>query len=102
MFNRAKRFLDMTFTYKPYIGRTGTGDKKYGDIQEAECYAEGSVKVVKNDAGTEVLSTTQLYVNGDVDIKELDLVSFNGTESEVKAVSTYYAKGKAQIKVVYL
>ncbi len=102
MFNRAKKFIDMTFFYKPYIGRTGTGDKKYGYIQEAKCYAEGSVKVVKNNAGTEVLSTTQLYVNGDVDIKELDMVSFNGTESEVKAVSTFYAKGKAQIKVVYL
>lgn len=102
MFKRAKRFIDMPFSYKPYIGRTGMGDKKYGDIQEAKCYAEGSVKVVKNNAGTEVLSTTQLYVNGDVDIKELDMVSFNGTESEVKAISTFYAKGKAQIKVVYL
>lgn len=102
MFSRAKKFIDMTFFYKPYIGRTGTGDKKYGATQKAECYAEGSVKVVKNNAGAEVLSTTQLYVNGDVDIKELDMVSFNGIESEVKAVSTFYAKGRAQIKVVYL
>ena len=92
----------MPFVYKPFQGRSGTGTKQFGEAQQALCYAEGSVKVISSNNGKDVISTTQLYVNGTVPIKELDNVLFEGKESEVKSIGFFYRNGGVDLKMVYL
>lgn len=94
--------MNLPFSFKPYIKRTGTGSKQYGAVVSGVCYATGAVEVVKDSQGNEVVSTKQLYVDGVSTIKELDTVQFEGTESDVKAIGYYYRNGIVDLKVVYL
>ena len=86
----------------PYIKRSGTGSKFFGDSIELTCYAEGKVQVVTNKEGKEVVSNKILYVDGPTEIDELDNVVFEGRETEVKAIGYYYRNGQPDIKLVYL
>lgn len=91
------------YSYRSYTGVSGTGSKTYGAIINDVCYADGSIKVVVNDEGVEVVSNKQLYVSGTTGIKVLDKVTFEGLTSVVKAVGTYYGtNGIAELKVVYM
>lgn len=94
--------MNLPFVFRPYIGRSGTGTKQYAANESGLCYAEGSVKIVKDAQGKEVVSTMQLYVDGNSPIKELDNVVFEGRESEIKAIGYFYRNGRVDMKVVYL
>ena len=94
--------MNLPFVFRPYIGRSGTGTKQFAANESGLCYAEGSVKVVKDAQGKEVVSTMQLYVDGNSSIKELDNVVFEGRESEIKAIGYFYRNGRVDMKVVYL
>lgn len=102
MLNSIKSWLNLPVQIKPFLKRDGTGDKSFGATINTFCYAEGKVVVVTNDTGTESISTKQLYLDGTEIIAELDCVVFEGRESDIKSVSTFYRNGKADIKVVYL
>ena len=88
--------------YKPYISRSGTGAKTYGTTISVLCYAAGDVTVVKDKDGKEIVSTKQLFVDGSCTIKELDSVTFEGRENEVRSISYFYRRGAVDLKVVYL
>lgn len=102
MYNSLKSWLNLPAQIKPFIKRTGTGTKEYGEPIDILCYAEGKVQVVTDNTGTEVVSNKQLYVDGSVVISELDCVVFENIEKSIKAIGTFYRNGKADIKVVYL
>ena len=102
MYDSLKPWMNLPVQIKPFVKRTGTGTKLYNDPVDILCYAEGKVQVVTDDTGTEVVSNKQLYVDGTVAISELDCVIFEGIEKNIKAISTFYRNGKADIKVVYL
>ena len=102
MLKSLKAWINIPFQFKPCIKRTGTGAKEFADTKSSLCYAEGSVKVVKDSQGKEVVSTKQLYVDGTSTIKELDNVLFEGRESEIKAIGYFYRNGVVDMKVVYL
>ena len=102
LFKSLKSWANLPFTYKPFTGRSGTGTKQYAGAQSGLCYAEGSVKVVSNNEGKEVVSNKQLYVDGTSPIKELDNVLFEGRETEVKAIGYFYRNGLVDMKVVYI
>jgi len=102
MFKSLKTWMNLPFVFRPYIGRSGNGTKQFADNESGLCYAEGSVKVVKDAQGKEVVSTKQLYVDGNSSIKELDNVVFEGRESEIKAIGYFYRNGLVDMKVVYL
>jgi hypothetical protein len=102
MFKSLKPWMNLPFVFRPCIGRSGTGTKQFAANESGLCYAEGSVKVVKDAQGKEVVSTKQLYVDGNSSIKELDNVVFEGRESEIKAIGYFYRNGLVDMKVVYL
>lgn len=102
LYNSLKSWINLTAIRKPYIKRSGTGSKIFGDSIELTCYAEGKVQVVTNKEGKEVVSNKLLYVDGPTEIDELDNVVFEGRETEVKAIGYYYRNGQPDIKLVYL
>lgn len=102
MLKSLKSWINIPFVFKPCTGRTGTGAKQFAADESGLCYAEGSVKVVKNSQGKEVVSTKQLYVDGTSAIKELDNVVFEGRETEIVAIGYFYKNGLVDMKVVYL
>lgn len=102
MYDSLKSWINLPAQVKPFLRRDGTGDKLYKDPVDILCYAEGKVQVVTDNTGTEVVSTSQLYVDGSVAVTALDCVIFEGIEKNIKQVSTFYRNGKPDIKVVYL
>ena len=102
LFKNLKSWINIPFIYRPCTGRSGTGAKQFEADVPSLCYAEGTVKVVTNTAGKEIVSMKQMYVDGNSSIKELDNVIFEGRESEVKAISYFYRNGLVDMKVVYL
>lgn len=102
MYNSLKPWMNLSAQIKPFLKRDGTGTKIYADPVDILCYAEGKVQVVTDNTGTEVVSTSQLYVDGPTTISVLDCVIFEGIEKSIKNITTFYRNGKPDIKVVYL
>ena len=102
MYNSLQSLLDLTVTIKPFIKRTGAGTKQFGEGIDVRCYAEGKVINITDEQGIEVVSMTQIYLDGNTAIKSTDCVIFETKESSIKSIRTYYRKGKADLKVVYL
>ena len=102
MFDSLKPWINVSYAYKPFIKRNGAGTKQYGDIIESKCYPVEDIKLVTDANGSEVTSSTQLYVPGTESIKLLDAVIFNGEERPILHISTYYRNGKPDIRVVHL
>lgn len=102
MFTSVKAWVNVPYTIKPFLKRTGSGTKQFGDEIPSLCYPVGDVKLITNDEGSEVTSTTQLFVDGSENIKVTDNVIFNGEERPVLRIASYYIDGAPDIKVVYL
>ena len=102
MYQSIKEWINVPITVKPYVKRSATGDKLFGDSYELLCYPQGEVNIVRNWQGVEVVSHNHLYMDGNAKITKLDNVIFEGEELPVQAISTYYRDGKPDIKVVYV
>lgn len=105
MYASLKPWINIPLIIKPFVKYSGTGDKVFGpDIagDDIKCYPHSEVKVIRNKVGVEVISNTQLYVDGDVPVNELDNVIFDGDEYPVQATSGFYRDGKLDIRVVYI
>lgn len=102
MYASLKDWINLPAQIKPFLKRDGAGTKIYKDPVDILCYAEGRIQVVTDTTGTEVVSNSQLYVDGSTTISELDCVIFEGIEKSIKSISTFYRNGKPDIKVVYL
>lgn len=102
MYQSIKEWINVPITVKPYVKRSATGDKIFGDSYELLCYPQGEVNIVRNWQGVEVVSHNHLYMDGDAKITKLDNVIFEGEDLPVQAISTYYRNGKPDIKVVYV
>lgn len=94
--------MNLALTIKRFSKRDGTGAITYLASVDSKCYVDGKVQVITNSAGVEVVSTRQLYVDGNTAIAELDNVIFEGKELPVKGVSTFYDNGLPDLKVVYI
>lgn len=102
MYASIKPWINVPYTIKPFIKRTGMGTKVYDEPVDSVCYPVADCKLVVNVDGAEVTSTTQLYVDGNEAIKVTDSVIFGGEERPVLRISTYYRDGVPDLKVVYL
>lgn len=92
----------MPYTIKPFIRYNGAGTKLFDADVASKCYPVGDVKAITDAAGSEVISTTQLYLPGNEPIKITDSVIFAGEERPVLRITDYYRNGVVDIKVVYL
>lgn len=102
MYKRLKEWVNVPFSYKPFIKYSGTGGEIFGDPIDGLCYPEGSVTIVRNRKGVNIASNTKLYMDGDVQISDLDCVIFDGKEHRVQAITDYYRGGAKDIRVVYI
>ncbi len=102
MYDSLKAWIDVPVIVKPYIKRSATGDKVFGEERTILCYPQGEVNIVRNWQGVEVVSHNHLYVDGNTEITKLDNVIFEGEDLPVQAISTFYRNGKPDIKVVYV
>lgn len=102
MYNSIKPWINVPFQIKPFISRSGSGAKQFGDTLDVLCYPESDVKIVTDENGAEVVSTTQLYVDGSVPIKVTDDVVFENETRPVHRVNSFYRNGTVDLKVVYL
>ena len=102
MYESLRPWINVPVTVKPFVGRTATGDKLYGEPYEIMCYPQGEVNIVRNWNGVEVVSHNHLYVDGDTKVTKLDSIVFEGELLPVQAISTYYREGVPDIKVVYI
>lgn len=102
MYESLRKWMDIPVTIRPFVGRSATGDKLFGEPYEVLCYPQGEVNIVRNWQGVEVVSHNHLYMNGDTTVTKLDNIVFLDEELPVQAISTYFRDGKADIKVVYI
>lgn len=102
MYDSVKSWVDIPVTIKPFVKRSGTGGKIFGEPYEVKCYPLAEVNIVRNWQGVEVVSNNKLHMEGDVKITKLDSVIFEDEELPVQAISVYYRNGKPDLKVVYI
>lgn len=102
MYESLKPWIDVPITIKPYVGRSATGEKLFGDSYKVMCYPQGEVNIVRNWQGVEVVSHNHLYVEGNTPVTKMDNVIFEGEDLPVQAISSFYRNGKPDIKVVYV
>lgn len=102
MYDSIKPWINVPVVVKPFIKRSATGDKVFGEPYTVLCYPQGEVNIVRNWQGVEVVSHNHLYVNGNAKIGKLDSIVFEGEELPVQAISSFYRDGKPDIKVVYV
>lgn len=102
MYESLKPWVNVPVTIKPYVGRSATGDKVFGEAYEVLCYPQGEVNIVRNWQGVEVVSHNHLHMDGNIPVTKLDSIIFEGEELPVQAISSFYRNGKPDIKVVYI
>lgn len=103
MFASLKEWMDVPLSLKRFKDRTGTGDKNFSETPDSVlCYPLSEFVTITSNTGAEITSKTQLYIDGDVEVSNLDVVIFEGSEHDIQHVSTFYRDGKPDIKVVYI
>lgn len=102
MYNSLKPWINVPYTIKPFLKYSGAGTKQFDVDITSKCYPVGDVKLVTDQTGSEVTSTTQLYLPGNEPIKVTDNVFFAGEERPILRITEYYRNGVVDIKVVYL
>lgn len=102
MYRSLIKWVNVPFIIKPFKARTGTGSVEFFDDVEALCYPVQQDTDIIDSTGAEVVSTHQLYLKGDTDIKVTDHVVFDNDEHSIKSIHSFYRNGKVDCRVVYL
>lgn len=102
MYNSLKPWIDVPVQYKPFTRRNGAGTKLFDAAVSTKCYPVGDVRLITTVDGSEVTSTTHLYMHGEEPIKVTDNVIFEGEERPILRINSFYRDGAVDIKVVYL
>lgn len=102
MYNSLKPWINVPYVIKPFLRYNGAGTKQFDADIQSKCYPVGDVKLVTKEDGSEVTSTSQLYVDGSEPIKVTDNVIFASEERPILRITEYYRDGKVDLKVVYL
>jgi hypothetical protein len=102
MFDSIKDWVNIPYVIKPMISQSATGVKQFGLSVDSLCYPMSKVEVVKNDKGVEKVSHSRLYVDGPTVVSTNDAIIFEGIESPIIRIDTFYENGKPDLKVIYL
>lgn len=96
-------WLDYAISYTPWTGYDKYGAPTYGTASTIYGYRVDTVKLVKNSAGQEVVSSHQLYIAGNINIDPLDKVVPSGASySPILTVEHFYNdKATLELTVVY-
>lgn len=102
MYTSLKSWVNVPYAIKPFLRYDGVGTKQFDTEIQSKCYPVGDVKLITDAKGSEVTSTTQLYVDGTEPIKVTDNVIFAGEERPILRITEYFRDGKPDVKVVHL
>lgn len=102
MYKSVRKLLNIPVVVKPYVKFDGAGDKTYGPDKDEMCYVSSVLTTVTNFDGVEVTSNIQLYLDGMVVVKQHDDIILHGKRYTIKAIGTFYDKGKPDLLVVYM
>lgn len=102
MFNSLKSKLTTPVTLKHFLRRDGAGNKLFSGTEEIGAYIVTKDEVVVNSKGAEVVSNTQVYIDGATNISKLDNIVLFEEEYEVQSLSTFFWNNTPDIKVVYI
>jgi hypothetical protein len=85
MHEALREWLTETVELMPYLGQDGYGKSSYGPPQTLPCRSESQSRVLMLPTGREGVSTTRLFLDGDVQISMRDRVRFeDGTTPPIQ------------------
>ncbi|MNU34906.1 hypothetical protein D3C71_234930 [compost metagenome] len=102
MYSSLKRWANVPFEIKPFIGENTALDKEYGPLIEALCYPVSESKPVVNREGEQNISNTTLYVDAIYTIGHKDIIVFEDYDYTILSLTSYYENGKRSIWVVHI
>jgi hypothetical protein len=102
MFKSLKSWLDMSIQLKVYSSRNGAGTIIYNAPVNIICYIQSEDILFINDDGAEMLSDTQIYVDGSTVVTTLDAVIFDGKTRPIRKVGIWYKNNLPSIRMIYL
>ena len=102
MTNYFKSWINLDITHKPFSYYSNGGTKVFSTSNSIRCYMDGTIKMVNNREGNQVVSNLQLYIKSNTAINIQDSIIVDDTEYDIKALSPYYRNGKLNLLVVYL
>lgn len=104
MFKTLRQWMTIPIVIKPFVKYSGTGDPEYSADVDTKCYVSGKTTIVTTADGKEEVSNLQLYLPGEVAIKETDAVTLNNDVYRIKAIGPFYDgnTGEVSIRVVYI
>jgi len=100
MYSSLKRWANVPFEIRPFIGENTALDKEYGPLVEALCYPSAEVKTVVTRDGEEKISNTTLYVDTIYNVGHKDVIVFENEDYTILSLNAYYEGGKKSIWVV--
>ncbi|MNB69314.1 hypothetical protein D3C75_158420 [compost metagenome] len=100
MYSALKRWANVPFEIRPFVGENTALDKEYGPEIEALCYPLAEIKSVVTREGEEAISNTTLYVDAIYNVAYKDRIKFDGEEYKILSLTSYFEGGKRSIWVV--
>ena len=97
-----KSWCNLPARVRTFTGYDGTGKKTFNNPTNILVYAEGKMEVITNFDGKQVVSNTQLYMDGTIALQPLDEIIFEDVSRTIQHIGTFYRNGVADLKVVYL
>ena len=99
-----KDWFNKTVIYKEMVSRDGAEIVYASSGESIGCYISGHTKMVINDKGEEVVSTKQIYIDGDdYTIIHDSLFEIDSVNRPVKSIEEFYDEdGNTDLIVVYL
>jgi hypothetical protein len=82
-----KKLLKIPLIIHPYTGQSDALDNTYDTPRVSTCYGEGTMKIIKDRNGEEVVSELTLYVDGAEILGDNDLVVYYGKTYAIKALN---------------
>ena len=95
---------DYIVTIAQYTGFDKYGEPSFGSGTSTACYIEMSPKLVRNSTGQEVVSSSRVYIVGDVTVTPLDKVTLpDSSNPPILRVDHFYNdKATLELSVIYL
>jgi hypothetical protein len=99
-------WLNSTIVWRKFLSQTGAGEPSYAQVSSFKAYIATSDRIVRSVEGEEVVSKTQLFVNGSdatqITLKD-ELTLPNGSKPPIIGIDLLYdEKGIVDYGIVYL
>lgn len=103
MLEGSKSWLRQTVAIEPFSAYNDYGEPTYGTAVSNNARIVQKTKMVRDAGGKEVVSTTQIYVNGSATVATTSRITLpDGTKPLILAIDiTPDARGNAYLKVIY-